>query len=258
MIDVVAYQERIGYRGPLEPTLPVLRALHLAHLRAVPFENLDIHLGRPIVLDERRLFDKIVRRRRGGFCDELNGLFAALLREIGFAVTLLGAQYPRDDGTPTPELDHLTLLVRCEKRDEPLLADVGAGRTSFAYPLSTGVAQEQAQPDVGATSRLLPERDACRLWRREPGAAWEREYRFTWRLRHLADLAEGCHFHQTSPHSHFPRKRLATLLTPEGRVTLSELRLITTVAGTRTERELPDEATVQAALRTMFDLDLDP
>src|SRR5215207_11196611 len=110
-MDIQAYLRRIHYRGDLTPTATTLRELHRAHLLAVPFENLDIHLGRPIVLDQDALFDKIVTRRRGGFCYELNGLFALLLRELGFEVTLLAAGVARADGGFGPEFDHLTLLV---------------------------------------------------------------------------------------------------------------------------------------------------
>jgi N-hydroxyarylamine O-acetyltransferase len=85
-LDIDAYLERIDYRGPLEPTAETLRRLHFAHLLAVPFENLSIHAGEAIVLDDAALFDKIVARRRGGFCSELNGLFAALLGAVGCEV----------------------------------------------------------------------------------------------------------------------------------------------------------------------------
>src|SRR5690242_11838717 len=98
MFDVAAYLDRIAYTGPLTPSLATLRALHLAHLRAVPFENLDIGLGRPIVLDDAALYEKIVVRQRGGFCYELNGLFARLLCELGFPVTLLSAGVKGGDG----------------------------------------------------------------------------------------------------------------------------------------------------------------
>src|SRR5215212_1339106 len=111
-MDLQAYLQRINYRGGRAPTAATLRDLHRAHLLAVPFENLDIHLGRPILLGQDALFDKIVRRRRGGFCYELNGLFAGLLRELGFEVTLLAAGVARADGGFGPEFDHLTLLVQ--------------------------------------------------------------------------------------------------------------------------------------------------
>src|SRR5258706_8881452 len=115
-MDITAYLNRIAHRGPIEPTGETLRALHLAHLLAVPFENLDIGLGRPIVLDQAALFDKIVVRRRGGFCYELNGLFAALLRALGFEVTMLSAGVGRAGGGFGPEFDHLTLLVTTDHR----------------------------------------------------------------------------------------------------------------------------------------------
>src|SRR5690242_3051518 len=111
-MDLQAYLQRINYRGEQKPTAAILRELHRAHLLAVPFENLDIHLGRPILLDQDALFDKIVRRSRGGFCYELNGLFALLLRGLGFDVTLLAAGVARADGGFGPEFDHLTLLVK--------------------------------------------------------------------------------------------------------------------------------------------------
>src|SRR5579871_4115487 len=90
-LNINDYLTRINYHGGLEPTLPTLQALHETHLLAIPFENLSIHYQQPIRLQEEALFDKIVYQRRGGFCYELNGLFAWLLRELGFQVTLLSA-----------------------------------------------------------------------------------------------------------------------------------------------------------------------
>src|SRR5881227_3604080 len=90
-MDVTAYLDRIGYRGARTPTADTLRAVQLAHLQTIPFKNLDIHLRRSIRLDLERLFQKLVVQRRGGLCYELNGLFAALLRVLGFPVTFLSA-----------------------------------------------------------------------------------------------------------------------------------------------------------------------
>lgn len=257
MIDTTAYRHRIAYHGSVEPTAATLRALHLAHLRAVPFENLDILLGRPIVLDEAALFAKIVRRRRGGFCYELNGLFAALLRDLGFAVTLLAAQFPREAGQTAPEEDHLVLLAHAVDSAEPWLVDVGAGRGSFVVPLRTTTTAKQPQPAADASFRLIPENERQRLLRRERGGPWEPSYSFTWRARTLADFEAGSLYHQTSPDSHFPRQRICSLLTPSGRITLSERRLITTAGGQRSERELPDETAYRAALQVHFGITLD-
>jgi N-hydroxyarylamine O-acetyltransferase len=131
MLNVPAYLDRIAYTGSLAPTFEVLRHLHRAHLLSVPFENLDIAAGRKIVCEENAFIDKIVERRRGGFCYELNGALAALLRAIGFQVTLLSARVPREDDSDGPEFDHLALSIDVE---EPWLADVGFG-DSFLEPL---------------------------------------------------------------------------------------------------------------------------
>src|SRR6185503_11310160 len=95
---IKAYLERINYRGSIAPTAETLRDLQVAHLLAVPFENLSIHANEPVVLDDESLFTKIVANRRGGFCYELNGLFAALLRALGFNVTMLSAGVARAEG----------------------------------------------------------------------------------------------------------------------------------------------------------------
>jgi N-hydroxyarylamine O-acetyltransferase len=123
-VDLKAYFERIGYDGPSQPDSETLCALHRTHLFAVPFENLDIHLKRPIILEEDRLYAKIVHQRRGGFCYEHNGLFAAVLRELGFEVTLLEARVGAKTWDAGQPFDHMALLVDLEER---WLADVGFG-----------------------------------------------------------------------------------------------------------------------------------
>src|SRR5712691_1012859 len=130
-MDVQAYLARIGFSGSTAPSPDTLRRLQLAHLYTVPFENLDISLGREITCDEARFVHKIVNLRRGGFCYELNGAFAALLRELGFRVTLLSGRVAREDGSASPDFDHLVLRVDLA---EPWLADVGFG-DSFLEPL---------------------------------------------------------------------------------------------------------------------------
>ena len=254
MLDVAAYLARISYEGPVTPTLPVLQAVHLAHLMTVPFENLDISLGRPISLEESDLFAKVVGRRRGGFCYELNGLFAALLREMGYDVVLLAAQFPLPDGRVPIELDHLVLRVAAPGM-APVLADVAAGRRSFALPLDIGAAVQE-QPIAGASFQVRSDDGALRLWRQEPGGEWEMGYAVTWQPRHLADFEAGCVYHQTSPDSDFTRKRICTLMTREGRITLADNVLITTRHGLRMEEPLPDNAAWLAALRTHFGIDL--
>ena len=140
-----AYLDRIRYGGPIAASAETLRGLHRAHMLAVPFENLDIHLGIPIVLSVPAFYEKIVTRRRGGFCYELNGLFAWLLAELGFQVALLSARVV-SSGRLSPEFDHLLVLVEREGR---WIADVGFG-DSFLEPLRVelGFAEEKNEYSV--------------------------------------------------------------------------------------------------------------
>lgn len=247
-----AYLNRIGYHGDLAPTAATLAALHVAHLRAVPFENLDIGLGRPIRLDRPSLYDKIVTRRRGGFCYELNGLFAWLLEDLGYIVDRLAAGVARQDRDFGPAFDHLTLRVRCPGDSMPWLADVGFG-DSFLAPLRLDTADEQ--PDGGRAYRIDTDSAACALWQRDFDNAWSPQYRFDLTPHALAEYEPTCLYHQTSPQSGFTQKRTCTLATADGRVTLAEGRLITTRGGEREERPVAEEER-DAVLRDVFGVDL--
>jgi N-hydroxyarylamine O-acetyltransferase len=250
-MDVDAYLERIGYRGGLAPTAETLRRLHVAHLLAVPFENLSIHAGEPVVLDDASLFDKVVARRRGGFCYELNGLFAALLRALGFRVEMLSAAVAKRGGGFGPEFDHMALLVALEERR---LADVGFG-DSFVEPLLVDERAEQAQ---GSRAFRIDEAEGGRLvlLLREAGGEWEPQYRFGLEPHAYEDYEGMCRFHQTSPESHFTRGRVCSRLTPDGRVTLSGARLITTRSGGKEERELAGEDERATALLEHFGISM--
>jgi len=207
-----------------QPSLPLLIALHQAHLLSVPFENLSIHYGEPITLGEEALYDKIVRRRRGGFCYELNGLFAWLLRRLGFTVSLLSARVAQSDGAYSPEFDHLTLQVR-DLDGADWLADVGFG-DSFRLPLRLLPDLEQDGGDSCSYRLTVDAADTSWLVQRHSETQWEAQYRFTLRQRRMTDFVERCHFQQTSPESHFTQRRICSLALPDGRVTLSGLRLI--------------------------------
>ncbi len=242
-MDISRYLERIHYAGSLEPTFPTLQALHEAHLLAVPFENLDISLGREIVLDEASLWTKIVEHNRGGFCYELNGLFAWALHALGFQVDMLSAAVAKPTGEFGPEFDHLTLLVHLE---ETWLADVGFGE-AFRLPLR--VQEGLVQPQQSGRYRLEREGDAW-IYQRWDGV-WKPEYRFTLQPHVLSDFTAMCRYQQTSPESHFTRKRVCSLARPSGRITLSDQCLITTIEGERTERLLTEEE-YKAALAEQF------
>ena len=167
-----AYLDRIGYAGSRTPTAQTLCDLHRAHLFAVPFENLDIPLGREIICEEKAFLRKIVEKRRGGFCYEMNGAFAALLRALGFKVTLLSARVPREDGSDGPEFDHLALRVDLEG---PWLADVGFGE-SFLDPLRLETGTEQSQ-QVGKF-RIAEQEKPFLVERIDGRRTWKRQYSF--------------------------------------------------------------------------------
>jgi N-hydroxyarylamine O-acetyltransferase len=138
-----AYLDRIGVGRPARADAASLAELQLHHLRSVPFENLSIHLGEPIVLEPAALVDKLVDRRRGGFCYELNGAFAALLSALGFSVTLLAARVATPVGLGPP-FDHLALRVDADDGG-PWLADVGFGSFSH-HPLRLDSRADQPDP----------------------------------------------------------------------------------------------------------------
>jgi len=247
MLNVPAYLARIGYAGPTKPTSEVLSSLHRCHMLSVPFENLDIGLGRRIVCDEDSFLRKIVDRQRGGFCYELNGAFAALLRDLGFTVTLLSARVPREDGSDGPEFDHLALQVDLE---EPWLADVGFG-DSFLDPLrlQTGI----EQPEGRRSYRLLVDHHSLlHMEMREPDAAWKGQYSFTLIPRQLSEFAPMCRYHQTSPESPFTRKKVCSEATLDGRITLSGWKLIQTHDGRKEESILTSETEWRAVLKEQF------
>ncbi|MEH0544314.1 arylamine N-acetyltransferase [Streptomyces sp. B21-105] len=265
--SVEAYLHRLGLEGPLPPpTVGILRELHLRHLRAVPFENLSVHFGEEIVLEERRLVAKVVEARRGGFCYELNGAFGALLTALGFEVTLLAARVYGEEGRLGVPYDHLALLVRTVDGGQ-WLADVGFGAHSH-HPLRWRQDGEQADP--GGTFRIVEAGP-------EPGGAGAgaggvtqprdmdvvrdgtRVYRLEMRPRVLADFVAGAWWHSTSPESHFTRSLICSRLTEDGgRITLSGRRFKTTSAdGTSGERELEADVEVLGVYRERFGIELE-
>jgi N-hydroxyarylamine O-acetyltransferase len=246
-LDIDAYLKRINYRGSLAPTAETLRELQVAHLLAVPFENLSIHAREPIVLDDAALFAKIVEKKRGGFCYECNGLFAALLRALGFDVRMLSAEVADADGVFGPEFDHMALMVSL---DERWLADVGFG-DCFREPLRLDDRNDQVQGN--RAYRIDADGAVFTMLQRNDGEDWQAQYRFTLQPHEYADYAAMCRYHQTSPESHFTRGRICSLATDEGRITLSDMRfLVTSKNGAKEERTFTNQEEYSAVLRERF------
>jgi N-hydroxyarylamine O-acetyltransferase len=243
--QVDIYLDRLGARRPAQPDAAALRDLHERHLRTVPFENLSIHLGEDITLEPKPLVEKVVTARRGGFCYELNGAFAALLTALGYPVTLLAARVFGADGLGIP-FDHLALRV---DTPEPWLADVGFGRHTV-FPLRLDHRGEQSDPGGTFHIEETPDGDLDILRNGEP------QYRLELRPRVLADFEVACWWQRTSPKSHFTQSLVCSLLTETGRITLSGRRLVTEDAEGRREEELPEDAVI-TAYRDHFGIVLD-
>jgi N-hydroxyarylamine O-acetyltransferase len=244
---VDAYLARIGAERPERLDAAALRELQERHLFAVPFENLSIHLGEPIVLEDKALFDKIIGRRRGGFCYELNGAFAALLAALGFDVTMLAARVYGKNGLGPP-FDHLALRVDLS---EPWLVDVGFGRFS-RHPLRLDALGEQHDP--AGVFTIVPSEDDWDLVVSHNGKP---QYRIEPRPRGLEEFEPTCWWHQTSPKSHFTSSLVCSRVTDTGQVTLAYRTLIVTEHGERGQRTLTTDAEVLAAYEANFGIVLD-
>ena len=254
------YLARIGYQGSTEPTLETLSAIVLAHLRAVPFENLDIvPLGRPLRLDPAGLFAKIVGERRGGYCFELNGLLAFLLENLGFTVIRVACQFTEEDGYSDP-FDHLALIVTVPGAGD-WFVDVGSGRTTPAAPLKVPGpdawgAPGPPDPADAQVSRIERRGDAGYIWRLESGGTWREHQRFSLTPRVLDDFVPRCRYFETEPGNHFRQGPMCTRLTENGRISIRPGMLTITADGERTEVPLLDDAALHAALVTHFGIDL--
>ncbi len=220
MMDRSAYLARIGYQGALTPSIETLRGLHRAHVMTVPFENLDIHLGRAISLDPADLFRKIVVDRRGGYCFELNGLFALLLEDVGFAVTRLAARVSSGAEGVRPR-SHQLLMVTLE--NVAWIVDVGFGGHGLLEPLRL-VFGEEARQGIDRF-RLVAQGEGSYLLQCDMDRVWTNLYSFALDSWLPIDYAFANYYHSHSPDSLFMQRRICTMPTPEGRKTLTDMVL---------------------------------
>ncbi len=245
-MDQRAYLERIGYSGPLEVNLSNLEALAWAHLTTVPFENFDVHLGRTIRLDTEALVTKIVKRKRGGFCYELNGLFALLLRDLGYQVDLLSARVFRQ-GTSGQDFDHMVLRVQIDACS--YLVDVGFGDGStLPMELRSGAHRD----DRGKQARLHQSVRGL-LYEVEDADGSVKGYELSLKSREMKDFQVMCRFHQSSARSWFTTVRICILHTEAGTRSFIEGRLTETGLATQT---IHDPGTALTLFRDKFEIDL--
>ncbi len=248
---VAPYLQRIGFEGEAKANLTTLSRLHRAHMLHVPFENLNIPLGYPLQITHEALFDKIVVQRRGGFCYELNYLFSALLKALGFEVDLLSAGVYSNE-TFGPNFDHLLLAVHLQGRR--WIADVGFGdsfREPFAMP-------GEMSDERGIGFRVIEQQQYWMLQQQKPDASWCDQYRFTPEPRAIDAFHPMCHYHQTSPDSSFTRRSICTVARADGRITLANGRLIRTTGDSRHETPIETEAGYRDVLAEHFQMTLPP
>lgn len=246
------YLKRIGINGTdLSPTIETLKQLQRQHLLNVPFENLDIHWKRPIVLDTDWFYKKIVEENRGGFCYELNGLFNELLREIGFDTRLVSARvYNAATKLFGPEFDHMMIAVSIG--DQEYVADVGFG-DFIAEPLR--IAHDIEQTDREGVFVVRGEDGDVFVVAKKVDGAWVPECMFGIAGRQLSEFAGMCEFHQQSPDSHFTKGKLCSLMTEQGRKTLTEKSFVVTVKGEKTEISIESEREFDNKLKDEFGIE---
>jgi arylamine N-acetyltransferase len=248
-LELSAYLHRIRFDGSVRPDLATLKAIHRAHQYAVPFENLDVQLRRPVVLDREANYDKIVRQRRGGWCYEMNSVMGWALKQIGFEVMSISAGVMRVRAGDAQLGNHLCLLVCI---DQPYLVDVGFGG-SLAEPLPL---RESEREDLPYRLGLSEVGDS--YWRFAEIAYGDAEsFSFDFRVAPADEalLARKCQFLQTDPASPFIQNLVVQRRTADTHLSLRG-RVLTAKHATRVDKKLLNSADELAAtLRDSFGLD---
>jgi N-hydroxyarylamine O-acetyltransferase len=249
VVDIEAYMTRIGYRGARAATAATLTALHTAHVGAIPFENIDVRLGRPIRLDHAALMAKLVRARRGGYCFEHNTLFAAVLRALGYAVRTLEARVRPLGATALLPRTHMALRVGVDGED--LLADVGFGGDGLLGPAPLdGREVEQ----FGGMVRVARE-GRLHVLQRRSADGWRDLYAFTLDEAFPIDYVMANHFTSTWPESPFVHTLTVQIARPGERRTLHNRTYAVRRDGGESVRELADDEFLPV-LRDDFGLEL--
>jgi N-hydroxyarylamine O-acetyltransferase len=245
-LDLDAYLARIEYDGPRQASVPVLHALHQAHATHIPFENLDVLLGRPIRIDLESLQQKLVRDRRGGYCFEQNTLLAAALERMGFPVTRLAA---RVRFAAQRVLPRTHMLLRVEVDGRPWLADVGFGSRGLLTPLPF----QSDQPVRQRTwSFRLEQADGLWLLQCLQQGSWMDLYAFTLEPQLAVDFEMANWFTSTHPDSMFRRLLLVQSLRPEARYFLRNRELTVERGGGAETRRIEDDDELLAVLAQTF------
>jgi arylamine N-acetyltransferase len=255
-LDLPGYFERIGYHGAAEPTLDALQELITAHTRSIAFENLDPLLGVPVDdLSPEALVDKLVRRHRGGYCYEHNGLMGYVLEALGFGVRRFAARvvWTHEPGSAVPSQTHTLLGVAPPGAPQLFLVDVGFGGQTPTSPLrlETGSIQQTSHEPY----RLQKRGDILAL-QAEIRGEWQSLYEFATRTAPPIDLQVGSWYVSTHPSSHFVTGLIASLVTADGRCNLSGRHLAIHGGDGTKKVELPDAAAIVDTLTDIFGINV--
>jgi N-hydroxyarylamine O-acetyltransferase len=249
--DLNAYLARIGLDGAPAPSVAALELLHAAHLAHIPFENLDVRLGRPIRLDIESLQRKLVHSRRGGYCFEQNSLFARVLRELGFTVDAMEARVRPPEATETLPRTHMVLRVEADGR--PWLADVGFGGDGPLKPVPLEI---ETVDECGAENRVVTESEDLHVLQVRVPGGWRDLYAFSLEPALAVDLEVANHFTSTHPRSVFVRTLTAQLSKADVRHILRGRQYtLKHRDGRETQREMRAEA-LPGLLQQTFGLDV--
>jgi N-hydroxyarylamine O-acetyltransferase len=234
----------------LEPNLKNLKFLQRQHLLQIPFENLDIHWHRPINLDNKQFYEKIVGEKRGGFCYELNGLFLELLNELGFQSKMISAKVSKGNGEFGEEYDHLAILTNIENTE--FLVDVGFG--DFAAESLEFVPDAEQKDQNGVFAIRKYDEKYFEVVKKD-GGKWKSEYIFTSTPRRLNEFAGMCHYQQTAPESHFTQGKVCSIMTENGRKILTDIKFIETRNNRKSETEVTSEEEFNQILAREFQIE---
>ncbi len=251
-MNINEYFERINYSGSAEPTLDTLAKLQKQHFLNVPFENLDIKNEIEIKLDLDRIYSKVVENGRGGFCYELNGLFYELLKAIGFDSKMVSARvFNPEKKEFGAEFDHMVIITELDGGQ--YISDVGFGEFAF-NPLK--IELNTIQEDPRGEFKIEKYDHGHLLVSFNEDGNWIPKYIFSQQPRYLSEYSGMCRFHQTSPESHFTGRRLCSIATENGRITITGNELkIKNGAGTE-EYQITDDADFREKLKEYFGMEV--
>ncbi|WP_338763170.1 arylamine N-acetyltransferase [Bernardetia sp. ABR2-2B] len=248
------YLRRIDYRQNPQNNLQTLNELHKKHAFAIPFEDLDIYLKKPLVIDINTLYQKIVVEKRGGFCYELNFLFYNLLKQLGFDVQIISARIYEKNENLGVEFDHLAIIVQLKER---WLVDVGYGNL-FTEPMKIPSKIDNyvyKERDSIYKISQLSESDYI-LSESKKGYKFKKVYAFDTTPRKIEEFQEQIHFKQYSEESYFVKNRICTIPTEEGRVTLFNNKFIKTKGKEKYEHTIQSEEEFYQILKEEFDMNI--